>query len=490
MTDRRLRLLFLACSFVVLSLPVAAQRVTATLPVGARPYTLGINPATNRIYVANSCGNNPACPAPFAQGTVTVIDGATNNTLAVINVGYFPYGVAVNSSTNKIYVVNACGNDATCNSDGTVSVIDGASNTVLASPTIGSDPNVPVINATTNRIYVPNICGSDTTCATYNGTVSVIDGSSNAVIDTVAVGASPNAVVVNSVTNKIYVTNSCGGDPTCTAPYSQGTATVIDGATDHTQSVNVGIYPLGLDVNTATNKVYVANQCGNDPNCASTSSMTVIDGATLGTTNVAVGGSFAISLAVNAVTNKIYLAASCAGAPSCQGEPNGTVSVIDGATLAYTSVPAGVHPYFVAINSGTNKIYTSNYCGDGPICTGRQGTVTGTVTVIDGATLSYANLFVGSRPYDLALNPATNTIYVPNICGNDLACTTHSGTVSVIDGTPPTALQFVPLSQPCRAVDTRPAGRQRADSRWHVAELRHFRRRRLRGSAERGGLFH
>ena len=244
----------------------------------------------------------------------------------------------------------------------------------------------------------------------------MIDGSSNAVIDTVAVGASPNAVVVNSVTNKIYVTNSCGSDPTCTAPYSQGTVTVIDGATDHTQSVNVGIYPLGLDVNTATNKVYVANQCGNDPNCASTSSMTVIDGATLGTTNVAVGGSFAISLAVNAVTNKIYLAASCAGAPSCQGEPNGTVSVIDGATLAYTSVPAGMHPYFVAINSGTNKIYTSNYCGDGPICTGRQGTVTGTVTVIDGATLSYANLFVGSRPYDLALNSGNQH----NLCSQHL----------------------------------------------------------------------
>ena len=262
---------------------------------------------------------------------------------------------------------------------------------------------------------------------------------------------------MNSGTNKIYVTNSCGNDPTCAVPYSQGTVTVIDGATDHTQSVNVGFYPLGVDINPATNKIYVANQCGSDPNCASDSTMTVIDGATLGTTNVAVGGFFAISLAADAATNKIYLAASCAGHPSCQGEANGTVSVIDGATLTYTSVPTGIHPYFVAINSGTNKIYTANFCGDGPICTGKRGTVVGTVTVIDGAKLSYENLFVGSRPYDLALNPATNTVYVPNLCGNDFSCTTHSGTVSVIDGTPPTATQFVPLSQPCRAVDTRPS---------------------------------
>src|ERR1019366_290905 len=46
--------------------------------------------------------------------------------------------------------------------------------------------------------------------------------------------------------------------------------------------------------------------------------------------------------------------------------------------------------------------------------------------------------------------------YVPNFCGNDPSCTTYNGTVSGIGGTPPTALQFVPLAQPCRAVDTRP----------------------------------
>ena len=80
------------------------------------------------------------------------------------------------------------GNDANCNSEATVSVIDGVSNTVIASPMIGANPNFPAVNPTTNRIYVPNICGSDTTCTTHNGTVSVIDGTSNAVIDTVRSG--------------------------------------------------------------------------------------------------------------------------------------------------------------------------------------------------------------------------------------------------------------------------------------------------------------
>jgi YVTN family beta-propeller protein len=96
MTDRRLRLLFLAFSCVVLALPGAAQQVIATVPVGITPRSSAVNPVTNRIYVP-SCGTDPNCSR---IGTLTVIDGATNDILAVINVGYSPLGVAVNAVTN------------------------------------------------------------------------------------------------------------------------------------------------------------------------------------------------------------------------------------------------------------------------------------------------------------------------------------------------------------------------------------------------------
>jgi YVTN family beta-propeller protein len=96
MTDRRLRLLFLACSFVLLALPAAAQQVIATVPIGIAPRSSAVNPATNKIYVP-SCGTDPNCSS---IGTLTVIDGATNDILAVINVGYSPLGVAVNAVTN------------------------------------------------------------------------------------------------------------------------------------------------------------------------------------------------------------------------------------------------------------------------------------------------------------------------------------------------------------------------------------------------------
>ena len=127
---------------------------------------------TNKIYVADWCGNDPNCTS---GGTVTVIDGATDNTLSV-NVGFYPYGVAVNSLTNKIYVANWCGNDPSCASGGTLSVIDGVSNTVIATVTTGSRPYSVAVNSVTNKIYVANNCGHDVSCQTHSGTVTVIDG--------------------------------------------------------------------------------------------------------------------------------------------------------------------------------------------------------------------------------------------------------------------------------------------------------------------------
>jgi len=148
---RRALLSILIVSFAVISLPVFAQQVIATVPVGSNPYSApAVNSMTNKIYVTNACGNDTTCAYPNSQGTVTVIDGTTNNTLSV-NVGYFPIGVAVDPVTNKIYVANECGNDSSCASDGTVTVIDGASNTVVATVTAGSSPYGLAVNSVPTR---------------------------------------------------------------------------------------------------------------------------------------------------------------------------------------------------------------------------------------------------------------------------------------------------------------------------------------------------
>jgi YVTN family beta-propeller protein len=148
---------------LALALPSAvAQVVIATVPAGNVPYGVAVNSTTNQIYVAN-----------YSDGTVTVIDGANNNTTTV-NVGVEPYAVAVNPTTNKIYVANYCGSDPNCASAGTVTVIDANNNYSTLTVTVGYYPVALAVNSTTNKIYVSNSYGNDPT-GSSPGTVTVID---------------------------------------------------------------------------------------------------------------------------------------------------------------------------------------------------------------------------------------------------------------------------------------------------------------------------
>jgi YVTN family beta-propeller protein len=104
----------------------------------------------------------------------------------------------------------------------------------------------------------------------------------------VSAGASPYAVAVNPVTNRIYVAN-----------YGSHNVTIIDGATNSTTTVATGSNPYCLAVDPVTNKVYVANR--------GSANVTVIDGATNSTILVAAGTSPS-AVAVNPVTDRIYVA--------------------------------------------------------------------------------------------------------------------------------------------------------------------------------------
>jgi len=71
-----------------------SSNITATVTAGTTPIAVAVNPTTNKIYVANNGGAN-----------VTVIDGS-NNTTATVAAGTNPIAVAVDPMTNKIYVAN------------------------------------------------------------------------------------------------------------------------------------------------------------------------------------------------------------------------------------------------------------------------------------------------------------------------------------------------------------------------------------------------
>lgn len=204
------------------------------------------------------------------------------------------------------------------------------------------------------------------------------------------------------MTNKVYVTNT----------QLSYTVTEIDGATNQTQAISVGVSPASIAINSVTNTLYVAGGSHGDY------WVDVIDGVTLAMTSVDSNnpsGAILGAPAVNPMTNKIYVPHQL-----------GTVAVIDGATLNVTSVPVGQAPQWVAVDAAINQVYVVNgYASPTP------GT---TVRVIDGATNSTTTLPVGVSPAQAALSPTTHRVYVTNSCGNDTSCPAGAqGTVSVIE---------------------------------------------------------
>jgi DNA-binding beta-propeller fold protein YncE len=315
-----------------------------------------------------------------------------------------------------------------------VTVIDGNTNNIVGSVNVGYSPADTVVNPTTNKIYVANVCGNDPTCQSV-GTVTVIDGATLHTT-TVPVGYAPgfslHGIAINQTTNTIYVANYCpgGGWPTC--PPGLGTVTVINGSTLATQSVTAGRKPVNLAVDSQTNMIYVANS--GTPG-GSNSTVTVINGTTLGTQTVNVGY-IAEDVQLDAMTNQIYVTNVCGNDPTCQSA--GTVTVINGATLNTQSVSAGNVPVWVAVNPVTNNIYVANQCA----------TCTSNATVINGTTLSTTALSVcgGEISGDVEVNTVTNKIYIP--CENFGTNMPPAQTVIVIDGATNTIFPIAVGDQP------------------------------------------
>jgi YVTN family beta-propeller protein len=155
--------------------------------------------------------------------------------------------VSVDAATDTIYAANDCGSAETCSSTspGTVSVINGTTNTVTDTITVGQGADAVAVDQVTDTIYVANGC-FPAVCSSPANTVSVINGATNLVTATINVGLFPSELAVDETTDTVYVAIACGSDPTCNSP---GSVSVIDGSTNTvTTTVNVGINSVGVAV--------------------------------------------------------------------------------------------------------------------------------------------------------------------------------------------------------------------------------------------------
>jgi YVTN family beta-propeller protein len=227
--------------------PVDTIVVDAVNPTG-----LGINPATEKLYVADFQGgvfvidgrsgalltgfglqqagpatadeaNNlvyltawvqsvtctPTCVAITVPALLKV-DGATDtlftaDTVHVGGVNRQAFGAAFNPNDGLVYV-------AVNQTPGVVRVVDPRANQVVASITVPDNPWAVALNTTTNRLYVTSDAANS---------VTAVDLATRSVIGTVPIGGYVPNVAVDETVNRIYAPN-----------FDASTVTIIDGATN------------------------------------------------------------------------------------------------------------------------------------------------------------------------------------------------------------------------------------------------------------------
>jgi YVTN family beta-propeller protein len=221
------------------------ERVIHNVIVGKTPVGVAVNPFTKRVYVTNQESN-------VSKGSVSVIDYRfylPDDTFEIRNVTSIPLrsdlnAIAINPNTNLVYVTTT--ND-------TMYVINGSTNKVVSRVLVGPSPNDVAVNPTTNAVYVTNA----------DGTLSVINGSTyKELVSNLKIGADPAAISLNPKTNMIYVTHP-----------SSGTISVINGTTNTVvDGVSFNVNPQGsgnivCGTRTISNTNYLRYPVGTSHNC-------------------------------------------------------------------------------------------------------------------------------------------------------------------------------------------------------------------------------
>jgi YVTN family beta-propeller protein len=408
----------------------------ATIQIGHGPFWIALDQATHTAYTAN-----------FTDSTVSVINTATCNAgrhsgcgqrTATVPVGFAPWALTIDNAQRTVFVAN--------NHDDTMSAINSATCDAAhrsgcghrpATSQVGKGPQAVITDPATGTLYAANFTDS---------TVSVINPARcNAArtqgcrhpAPTAKAGASPDGLDMDQATSTVYVANG-GNDTVSVINAATCNARRRTGCARPAATIHAGPGPAGIAVDHATDTIYVADARGN--------TVSVINGAACNarrhtgcgqTPRTVRVGADPFGIAVDQATDSVYVTSLGAN------DLGDTVSVIDGATCNGThhsgcgqtapTVKVSTGPFGIAVSQATDTIYVAN---TGQLFAGVLGH---TVSVINGATCNGvqhtgcgqtpATVTVGPAPFGIAINQATNTIYVANNNGGD-----GPSSLSVIDG--------------------------------------------------------
>jgi DNA-binding beta-propeller fold protein YncE len=296
------------------------------------------------------------------------------------------------------------------------SVSQGDPGPTAASIALGGQAGLPVADPQTSTVYVPIQSGHVVdviNAAECNATVR----SGCGVVARANVGGGPLAAAIDEATDTIYVLN--GND---------GTVSVVDGARCNARvtqgcgrplaTVKVGQLPVAAAFNPATRTVYVANlNSGNVSviNVAECNAVTTSGcGQPVRTVKDSAGPD---GIDVDVATDTVYAANGGTANP-----PTGdTVSVIDGATCnGHTSTGCGQVPRTIKVGSGAFSVAVDQASDTIYVPDNNDGTV----SVINGSQCNAGvgtgcgstppAVTTGASPQFVAADPGLHTVFAIN----------------------------------------------------------------------------
>ena len=202
----------------------------ARLPSGSFSSDIGIDAAREHVYVLS------------LDGLLVTVDARTNTVLGTLNVGVLADRLAVDSVSGRVYVYVT--KDASNSSGGSLAVVDGQTSALITTvaPTDKEPfgPGAIGVNEVTRRVYVGD----------FNSRVTIVDGATNRILESVDVRGQPIAMAIDVARNRVFV---------ATAGLTNGIS-VIDGATNTViKRFEGGDSPRAIAVNPATERLYLAS---------------------------------------------------------------------------------------------------------------------------------------------------------------------------------------------------------------------------------------
>jgi DNA-binding beta-propeller fold protein YncE len=365
---------------------------------------LQLNHATHKLYVAGF-------PSDSTRNFgLKVIDTTSNVIIGGIDLGrytgsyngFWPIGMDVDESAapvgDKVYVIGRT--DGSGNA--ILRVIDGPSNTNLTGENtdlflpvgagyVGGDFTSMAVNSSNHKIYV----------AKDNDEIVVVDGPTRQILRTL----DPNfgdLVVANPVANKIFVVNHNGGG-------------VINSADDTFAPLSLYFFATAAVLDSTHGRIYFVGRAQNGSN-----GIFAVDAATGALVGSKTGlAAFPLSVAVKPNENTLYVgsATDLLAFDAADFTPKGSFARPAVKLACDSTVSGGL--YFLddyRVSNQQNVVYAMN-----------------------PATGVVANLAMGYRPFDIAINSRTNRIYVTDEQTNEIL---------VIDGNNHAVVSRIPVIPP------------------------------------------